>query len=133
MQYYSSDTGHATAPFMGEVHGCGDPADSWSSNSLRFDTAEEAKQYLLDLSGRWFGIDRWRVIEVRMSDLLKAKKAGTDCTEDDSAYIKRWLNDTVINPTYNQSYVIEDIQECFPLEYDEAIDEIENSFGGYEK
>lgn len=133
MQYYSSDAGHADAPFIGEVHGCGDPANVWSCNSLRFDTAEEAKQYLLDLSGRWFGIDRWRVIEVRLSEILKNKKAGKDCTEDDSAYIKRWLNDTTLMPTYNHHYVIEDIQENFPLEYGEAIDEIENKFGGYEK
>lgn len=34
----------------------------WSSNSMVFDTVDEARQWLIGLSQRWFGCDMGRVV-----------------------------------------------------------------------
>lgn len=49
--------------YEAQVHGVGDPWDSWTGNSMRFATEEEAKTYLAELGSRWFGFDRSRVVE----------------------------------------------------------------------
>jgi len=46
-----------------EVHGCGDPEGHFTSNSLRFETREEAQTYGDDLGMRWMGFDESRVVE----------------------------------------------------------------------
>ncbi len=46
--------------YRAEVTGKGE--NVWSTNALEFDSEEEAKNYLDDLSGRWFGFDMGRVV-----------------------------------------------------------------------
>ena len=46
-----------------EVNTAGDPADSWSSNALRFDDVVKAEEYAKDLFGRWTAVKYWRVID----------------------------------------------------------------------
>ena len=41
-----------------------DASGNWSGNACRFATKEEAEQYVLDLSMRWFAVRETRVIEV---------------------------------------------------------------------
>ena len=48
---------------------------------------------------------------------------GQDCTEDESAAIKGWLRDTIIQPGAVDVNILESIQISFPLEYDEYIGE----------
>ena len=122
-KYYSSDAGYEVAPYMVEIHGVGDAQDSWSANGLRFETKEDANAYKDDLLSRWFGADRGRVIDVRLSELIQAKKRNIDCDEDDSAYIKGWIRETLICIGYGQGYIDRDLQTHFPLEYGEAIEE----------
>lgn len=40
-----------------------DNSGVWSSNALRFATAEEAKIYVADLSMRWLAVRETRVVE----------------------------------------------------------------------
>lgn len=53
---------------------------------------------------------------------------GEDCTEDDSAFIKGWLRDTIIQPESDDTGRLEDIQRYFPIEYGEHLDESETKF-----
>lgn len=53
---------------------------------------------------------------------------GEDCTEDDSAFIKGWLRDTIIKPESDDTGRMEDIQRYFPIEYGEHLDESETKF-----
>jgi len=46
-----------------EVNTAGDPPDSWTSNALRFDTEDEAKDYARDLTSRWTAVRDWRVVQ----------------------------------------------------------------------
>jgi len=59
----------------------------------------------------------------RIDALIIQKKIGVDCTEDDSAFIKGWLRETVIQPGTKDIQRIEDIQMFFPIEYGEHLDE----------
>ena len=122
-KYFSGTEGYDTAPYMVEIHGVGDPEKNWSGNALRFDTKDDASAYADELAGRWFGMDRWRVIEVKLSQLFKAKRKGIDCTEEESAYIKGWLRDTEISDDFGERYILTEIEESFPMEYGEWIDE----------
>jgi len=36
--------------------------DVWSTNSMEYDTPEEAKEWLRGLAGRWFGYNLSRVV-----------------------------------------------------------------------
>jgi len=56
--------------------------------------------------------------------ILLRKKQGTDCTEEESAEIKMWVKEHLINTEDEPLKISKDIQELFPLEYGEAIDEI---------
>lgn len=121
-KYFSNNDGYDTAPYMVEIHGVGDHEKNWSNNDVRFDNKIDASAYADNLSSRWFGMDRWRVIEVKLSMLLKNKRKGLDCDESESAYIKGWLRDTIICLDYGELSIVEDIQELFPLEYGEWLD-----------
>ena len=118
-KYFSGNEGYDTAPYMVEVHGVGDPEKNWSGNALRFDTKDDASAYADELAGRWFGMDRWRVIEVKLAGLLKAKRKGLDCNENESAYIKGWMRDTIICLGYGEPSILKEIEELFPMEYSE--------------
>lgn len=48
--------------YRAEVAGIGE--NKWSGNALEYDTEEEAKKYLDNLSMRWFGYDLGRVVPV---------------------------------------------------------------------
>lgn len=56
--------------------------------------------------------------------IVNRKKQGTDCTEEESAEIKGFLKENVQIGT-GQVELIAEIQEHFPLEYGEALDEME--------
>lgn len=58
--------------------------------------------------------------------ILERKKQGADCTESESAEIKGWLRETIILPESGDVQILEDIQELFPLEYGEYLDETES-------
>ena len=49
--------------FKVEVHGVGDPKGHFVSNGLRFATQTEAMASGNELSGRWLGMDEYRVAE----------------------------------------------------------------------
>ena len=49
--------------YIVEVNTAGDKPDSWASNALTFDTAEEAEHYAKDLFMRWTAVRYWRVID----------------------------------------------------------------------
>jgi len=46
--------------FRAEVTGIQE--NTWSSNGMEFDTYQEAKEWLIGLSQRWFGCDMGRVV-----------------------------------------------------------------------
>lgn len=56
--------------------------------------------------------------------ILNRKKQGIDCTEEESAEIKMFVKELVQIGT-GQIQMIGEIQEFFPIEYSEAMDEIE--------
>ena len=56
--------------------------------------------------------------------ILQRKKEGIDCTEEESAELKGFIKEQIIQIGTNDIQLIEEIQELFPLEYGEAIDEI---------
>jgi len=56
--------------------------------------------------------------------ILKRKKTGIDCTEEESAEIKGWIKDHLM--MFDEVEIESDIQELFPDEYAEAIDERED-------
>ncbi len=47
---------------MFKVQVIADNSGEWVGNGLTFKTEEEAKAYAIDLSGRWFLVTAWRVI-----------------------------------------------------------------------
>jgi hypothetical protein len=55
-------------------------------------------------------------------DIIERKKQGIDCTEDESAEIKGWLRELKL--PFEQP-IVSEIQELFPLEYGEFLDEVE--------
>jgi len=57
--------------------------------------------------------------------IIERKKQGIDCTEAESAEIKGWLKETIILPESGDIQIQEDIQELFPQEYGEYLDETE--------
>jgi len=40
-----------------------DQTNTWCGNALRFQTKEEAEQYVADLASRWFAVRSTRVVE----------------------------------------------------------------------
>lgn len=48
--------------YRAEVAGIGE--NTWSTNAIEYDTPEEAKKWLDDLSGKWFGYDMSRVVPI---------------------------------------------------------------------
>ena len=58
-----------------------------------------------------------------INEILHDKKQGIDCTEDESAYIKGWLRETIIKPEDGSQQVLEEIQLLFPIEYGEYLSE----------
>lgn len=50
----------STGKFRVDVGGVGE--NSWSTNSMRFDTEEEGVKYAKNLLGRWYGADIARVV-----------------------------------------------------------------------
>lgn len=63
----------------------------------------------------------------RIDSIIFNKVAGVDCSEDDSAWIKGWLRDTIIMLESNDIPRLNAIQELFPLEYGEWADESEKT------
>lgn len=62
-----------------------------------------------------------------INEILYDKKInGNDCNEEESAYIKQWLLNTIIDHEDGSQQVIEDIQLLFPLEYGEYLDMAEH-------
>lgn len=49
--------------FRAEVEVRDGSPPNWYTNSLRFDTAEEAETHVRDLAGRWMSVVRARVVE----------------------------------------------------------------------
>lgn len=56
----ASKTASTEGPWKAQVAGIGEMV--WSENALRFDTEEEARAHIADLSMRWFGFDLGRVV-----------------------------------------------------------------------
>jgi hypothetical protein len=51
-------------------------------------------------------------------------KYGKDCTEEESAFLKGYIKETILIPGSNDIKRIESIQIHFPLEYAESLDEL---------
>jgi len=78
--------------YRAEVTGKGE--NVWSTNAMEYDTEEEAKQWLKDLSGRWFGYDMGRVVPVSIptnqpvdmenDDIFQNFREGMGLKEDDN-------------------------------------------------
>ena len=64
---------------------------------------------------------------MKVTDIISRKKQGQDCTEAESAEIKGWLRDTIIQPETGDQQIVEDIQQLFPQEYAEYFYEDINS------
>ncbi len=58
--------------------------------------------------------------------ILVNKEVGNDCNEDQSAQLKGYLRETIPLAGSGDIQRIEKIQLLFPLEYSEALDEMEN-------
>lgn len=58
--------------------------------------------------------------------IIKKKRDGIACTEAESAEIKNFVKETVVMIGNGSVGIIEDIQELFPNEFSEAIDEMED-------
>jgi hypothetical protein len=61
-----------------------------------------------------------------LKEILERKRQGIDCTEEESAEIKGFVKETLIQIETGQIQLIEEIQILFPIEYGEALDEIPN-------
>lgn len=68
---------------------------------------------------------------ITVKQILVRKKAGTDCSEEESAEIKQFLKRIFKNAregklyTFDKVVLITGIEEEFPQEFSEAIDEFE--------
>lgn len=58
-------------------------------------------------------------------EILARKERNVDCTEEESASIKQWIKSTIPIPESGDIQTIEKIQSLFPLEYGEALDEMD--------
>lgn len=58
-----------------------------------------------------------------VKEIISRKKKGVDCTEAESAEIKGFIKETLIQVGTGEVQLIEDIQIYLPIEYGEAIDE----------
>ena len=64
-------------------------------------------------------------MEQKIKDIIDRKKNGIDCTEEESAELKGFLKEFIPLPQSGDVKLIEEIQELFPLEYGESLDELE--------
>lgn len=62
-----------------------------------------------------------------ISELIKDKQKGIDCTEAESAELKMFVKEEKEKafPMYNS--LVDIISKVFPLEYGEAMEELENN------
>ena len=60
-----------------------------------------------------------------ISEIIERKKQGIDCSEEESAEIKGYLKEFKLP---HEQPVVADIQELFPQEFGEVLDE-EKEFG----
>jgi len=89
---YPDNEGYNEAKFKVEIHGMGDPAGHYSSNSLRYNTKEDAEAYAKDLSSRWFGMDSWKVTElVSGSNVKKPVPLKKICEIYEDAKKRQWV------------------------------------------
>ncbi len=65
-------------------------------------------------------------METKIKEIIERKKNGVDCTEDESAELKGFLKEFILLPQSGDVQLIEEVQELFPLEYGESLDELEN-------
>jgi hypothetical protein len=61
-QPINEPTGNQSIKYRAEVAGVRE--NTWSTNAKEYNTEEEAKAWLDDLSGRWFGYDMSRVVPI---------------------------------------------------------------------
>jgi len=64
-------------------------------------------------------------METKIKEIIERKKNGVDCTEEESAELKGFLKEFIPLPQSGDVQLIEEVQELFPLEYGEALDEME--------
>jgi hypothetical protein len=64
-------------------------------------------------------------MERKIKEIIERKKNGVDCTEEESAELKGFLKEFIPLPESSDIQMIEDIQLLFPMEYGEALDEME--------
>ena len=58
-------------------------------------------------------------------DILSRKKDSIDCSEQESAEIKGFLREFIPIPGKGEVEIVDEIQELFPIEYGEVLDEWE--------
>jgi len=64
-------------------------------------------------------------MEQKIKDIIDRKKNGIDCTEEESAELKGFLKEFIPLPQSGDVQLIEEVQELFPIEYGESLDELE--------
>jgi hypothetical protein len=62
----------------------------------------------------------------KIKEILNRKRQGVDCTEQESAEIKMFLKEHLIQVGTGDVQLVEQIQTLFPLEYGESTDELNN-------
>lgn len=62
-----------------------------------------------------------------ITSIIEKKRDGVDCTETESAEIKGWLKDTLLSVTDGTVLIEREIQNLFPQEYGEYLDEVEEN------
>jgi len=60
----------------------------------------------------------------KIKEILERKRNGIDCSESESAEIKGFVKEQVIQVGTGEVQLIGEIQSLFPLEYGEALDEV---------
>ena len=63
----------------------------------------------------------------KITEILERKINGIDCTEEESAEIKMFVKEHIIQIGNGDVQLIEQIQEFFPIEFGEVIDILENN------
>ncbi len=63
----------------------------------------------------------------QVKKIIERKLAGIDYSKEESEKIKEWVTDTLIQAGTEDISTLEAIQKNFPVEYGEAIDEMEKN------
>lgn len=70
-------------------------------------------------------------VAYKVRGILIRKKQGTDCTEEESSIVMGYIKNNFVQIGSGQSQILEDIAELLPLEFGEAVDQMEGPAAEY--